>query len=92
MSNVTITELDPGHFGVQVTEGDATTSHRVDLSDEFLADLGVNDADHDRIVEETFAFLLEREPHTSIMEEFTLADVTRFFPEFPDELRDRLGG
>lgn len=92
MSNFTITEMDPGHFSVQVTEGDATSTHRLDLSDELITDLGVDDAEHYRIVEETFEFLLEREPHTSIMSEFTLADVTRYFPEFPDELRDRLGG
>ena len=33
MSEITITSMEPGHFGVQVTEGDTTTSHRVAVPD-----------------------------------------------------------
>ena len=35
-------------------------------------------------------FLLEREPATSILPEFSLVDVSRYFPDFPKELRRRL--
>jgi hypothetical protein len=41
-------------------------------------------------VQETMRFLLEREPATSILPEFSLEDVSRFFPEFYEELRRRL--
>ena len=50
-----------------------------------------NEADVERLVSETFVFLLEREPVSSILSSFDLADVTRYFPEYPTEIRQRLG-
>jgi hypothetical protein len=91
VSDIEITDLEPEHYGVQVTEGSTTTSHHVRLPPDLLGDLGLGDFEPERLVRETFAFLLEREPATSIMEEFSLEDVARFYPEFYDELRTRLG-
>ena len=36
------------------------------------------------------ATLLEREPATSILGQFSLSDISRYFPEYPGELADRL--
>jgi hypothetical protein len=47
-------------------------------------------ADIERLVHETFLFLLEREPRTSILRAFTLSDVSRYFPDYPDAVRVRL--
>jgi hypothetical protein len=47
--------------------------------------------DIERLVRETFAFLLEREPRTSILARFDLPVVERYFPEYPVEMRRRLG-
>jgi hypothetical protein len=46
--------------------------------------------DIDRLVRETFAFLLEREPRSSILARFDLPVVERYFPEYPAEMRRRL--
>ena len=48
--------------------------------------------DMDRLVRETFVFLLEREPRTSILAGFDLSVVERYFPEYPADVRRRLGG
>jgi hypothetical protein len=53
--------------------------------------LGLGDVDRELVVRETVKFLLEREPATSILPDFSLEDVSRYFPEFHDELRRRLG-
>lgn len=90
MSEITVTEMAPGEFGVQVQEGDTTTSHRVRVPESFVDDLLLGDEDQARIVHESFAFLLEREPATSILSEFALPTITGYFPEYPDELRRRL--
>ncbi|MDP9387510.1 MAG: hypothetical protein M3Q48_06165 [Actinomycetota bacterium] len=90
MSEITVTEMGPGEFGVQVREGDTATSHRVQVPESFLDDLLLGDEDQARIVRESFAFLLEREPATSILAEFALPAITGYFPEYPDELRRRL--
>jgi hypothetical protein len=90
MTDVLITPLEPGRFRAEVTEGHLTTSHRVIVLDDVLKDAGLAEADHERVVRETMRFLLEREPATSILPEFSLEDVPRYFPEFYEELRQRL--
>jgi hypothetical protein len=47
-------------------------------------------ADPERLVRASFAFLLEREPASSILAEFELSDIGRYFPEYWDELPRRL--
>lgn len=91
MSDIEVTDLEPEYYGVQVTEGTTTTSHRVRLAPDLLAELGLADVEPERLVRETFAFLLDRETAAEIMDEFSLDDVARFFPEFYDELRSRVG-
>ena len=46
--------------------------------------------DSERLVRETFAFLLEREPRSSILARFDLPVVEHYFPEYPAEMRRRL--
>jgi hypothetical protein len=46
--------------------------------------------DVERLVYETFDFLLEREPKESILRSFDLSVVGSYFPEFEHEIRSRL--
>ncbi|MGH8986715.1 MAG: hypothetical protein ACRDY6_23025 [Acidimicrobiia bacterium] len=91
MSEITITELEPGTFDVQVEEGHETTSHRVRLEADFLDEAGLDAVEREVVVRETFEFLLEREPASAIMSEFGLDDVQRFFPDYVEELTRRVG-
>lgn len=45
-----------------------------------------------KLVEESFRFLLEREPKESILSRFELPVIGRYFPEYERELARRLGG
>jgi hypothetical protein len=45
--------------------------------------------DPERLVRVSFEFLLEREPASSILAEFDLSDIARYFPEYWDELARR---
>ena len=90
MSDITITAMGSGEFGVQVREGETETSHRVTVPEDLLDDLGIPDVEPEEVVRESFAFLLEREPASSIMREFALSEVSKYFPEYLDELRSRL--
>lgn len=92
MSEIVVTPLEPGAYGVQVREGDTTTSHRVTVPEDLLDDLAVPADDGERLVSESFEFLLEREPATSIMQEFTLTAIERFFPDYREEITRRLAG
>ncbi len=90
MSEITITPLEPDHFGVQISEGDTTTSHRVRIPPAMVDDLALGDVEPDVLVRESFGFLLDREPATAILSEFALDDIAKHFPEYYDELRRRL--
>jgi hypothetical protein len=90
MSEVTITAMGERRFGVQTEEGHVTTSHVVAVPGDLLDDLQLADDDQERLIRESFQFLLEREPATSIMGEFSLHDIERFFPDYREEITRRL--
>jgi hypothetical protein len=90
-AGITITPMEPEWFAVQLEEGDSRTSHRVHVPAALLNDLGLVDVDHERVIRESFAFLLEREPPSSILREFSLDVIPRYFPEYQEELPRRLG-
>ncbi len=52
-------------------------------------ELGWGDAAEAELVRESFAFLLEREPPTSILSRFSLDVIGRYFPEYSTEIRGR---
>ena len=90
MADITITAMGPREFGVQVHEGELQTSHRVTVPEGLLDDLQLSDDDLEAVVRESFEFLLEREPASSILQEFSLNEISRFFPEYSEELSRRL--
>jgi hypothetical protein len=44
----------------------------------------------ERLVEASFEFLLEREPKEAILSRFALPVIERYFPEYPDRMREKL--
>ena len=90
MANVTIASTGPREFKVEVRDAGQETSHRVTVPESLIEELELSEEDHERVVRESFDFLLEREPPSSIMSDFSLDVVSGYFPEYPDELRRRL--
>jgi hypothetical protein len=90
MTEVHVLPTAPGQFSVQCTDGGTTTSHTVTVSEHLLDDIGLPRLEPHRLVEESFAFLLEREPNTSILHEFELTVIGRYFPEYVEDMRRRL--
>jgi hypothetical protein len=90
MADISISLMAPRKFRVQVREGDRETTHQVTVPDRLGDGPELRDDDLERVVRESFRFLLERERATSILAQFSLSDVSRYFPEYPDELARRL--
>jgi hypothetical protein len=44
-----------------------------------------------QLVEMSFEFLLEREPNTSILGQFELPVIERYFPEYVQDMQGRIG-
>ncbi len=82
-----VEDLDGQRFRVTV-EGRATTTHTVTVRPEYAGKLGA--ADPVLLVERSFEFLLEREPNTSILSEFDLSVIQRYFPEYERTIRATL--
>jgi hypothetical protein len=62
----------------------------VRVPERLLADLGLSDAQEPLLVRASLVYLLEREPPSSILREFTLDDIARYFPDYPAEIGARL--
>ena len=90
MADITITPAGPREFEVQLREVDGETSHHVTVPEDLIQQLGLPDDDLESVVRESFEFLLEREPASSIQSEFSLSVISRYFPEYEQELPKRL--
>lgn len=91
MTDITIVAMEPSWFAVHIREGHETTSHRVQVPEDFALDMGVGgDVDDEALVRESVGFLLEKEPATAIRREFRLDEIGGYFPDYADELRARL--
>jgi hypothetical protein len=90
MADISISPVAPREFRVQVRQGDRETTHQATVPDRLGDGLELRDDDLERVVRESFRFLLEREPGTSILAQLSLSDIARYFPEYPNELARRL--
>jgi len=77
-------------FTVTVAEGGGQTRHEVTLDHATYARLTAGGVPPQALMQESFAFLLEREPKESILRTFDLAVIGRYFPEYEGEIRRRL--
>ena len=92
MSRVEVTAAvvgDGWDCAVTVRDG-GETHHRVRVSRADLARLAPGASDPVSLVEASFAFLLEREPKESILREFDLTVIGRYFPDYEREIGHRL--
>ncbi len=69
-----------------------TSQHEVTVSTADADDLAAaqDQVGVERLVEESFDFLLERESPGSILSSFDIRDISRYFPEYEHEIRSRL--
>ncbi|HEX6228087.1 MAG TPA: hypothetical protein VFZ41_01335 [Solirubrobacterales bacterium] len=90
MAKIAINPLGPREFQVEVSEGGLRTTHRVTVPESLGERIELQADDLEPVVRESFRFLLEREPASSILSRFSLSDITRYFPEYPSDLAHRL--
>ena len=70
---------------VTVTESGSKTTHRVRVPQDFYQKLTGGKISKGDCVTASFRFLLEREPKESILSQFDLPVISRYFPEFEKE-------
>jgi hypothetical protein len=77
---------------VTVTDERGSSAHEVTVSADDATRLAaaIDAGEVERLLYETFDFLLEREPKESILSSFDLSVVSRYFPEYEHEIQSRL--
>ena len=82
----------PGGFSCDVVVGtDAgATHHAVKVSQDDLARLAPGHYDPEALVAASFEFLLEREPRESILRQFDLPVIERYFPGYEATIRRQM--
>ena len=76
-----ITELSMDKFEITV-KADQLTKHVVTVTDQMLFNLTNNKISKEELLNFSFNFLLEREPNTSILSEFDIIVISKYFPEY----------
>ena len=89
MVQIRVTHSGGDDFDVRVQDPAGTSRHRVTVSPAELSKYAP-DADRAALVEESFRFLLEREPKESILSRFSLSTIERYFPEYAEQIRHRV--
>jgi hypothetical protein len=87
---ISVVDRDDGSFGVVIEQGSSRSEHVVTVPPALQASLGVDESGRGELVRESFVFLLAREPPSSILRSFSLDVISRYFPEYPAEIRRAL--
>jgi len=77
-------------YQVTVREGSSQTTHRVRVPDSLYQKLTQGKISKAECVKASFQFLLERESKESILSQFDLPVISRYFPEFEGEFKKYL--
>ncbi|PJE50484.1 MAG: hypothetical protein COV29_03695 [Candidatus Yanofskybacteria bacterium CG10_big_fil_rev_8_21_14_0_10_36_16] len=59
----------------------------IDVDREYWMDLTEEKMTPEELVQESFRFLLEREPKESILSQFNLQTIQRYFPEYENTIK-----
>lgn len=86
MSEIEVLRVGDERFQVRVRDDGGETHHDVTVATADLGRLGGPYDSPEDFVRASFAFLLEREPKESILREFDVRDIARYFPEFEREI------
>ena len=77
----------PEYQSEVIVRGDSVTKHKVTIARDVYDQLTAGAVPAEKLVEESFVFLLAREPNTSIFSEFDLAVISHYFPEYVQEMK-----
>ena len=91
MISASLVDLYTYEVVVEGGEAAVETTHRVRLEPDYYQKLCGGTITHEWLIIQSFKFLLEREPNTSILAEFDLRDINRYFPEFEEDIMARVG-
>jgi hypothetical protein len=88
VAEFTVTEMHPGSYLVKVS-GARSTEHTVEVPEGLTSLIAGPDVPDAELVRESFLFLLEREPNTSILRSFSVDVIGDYFPDWSEKMSAR---
>ena len=85
--SIFIKELSDNKFEIIINKK-PITKHTVLLTDEYHDSLTKKKISKKKLLEYSFQFLLNREPNTSILSFFELNIISKYFPEYENEIKN----
>ena len=82
----TVSTGNPQRFKVSVREHNGETRHDVSMSGDTCERLSAGRHPPEKVIEAAFRFLLDHEPKESILGEFDVTVISRYFPGFEDQI------
>jgi hypothetical protein len=89
-AKIEVEKVDGSHFRVRVIEPGSESTHQVTLDPKDYARLVRGTVEPEELIRKSFEFLLERESKESILGRFDLSVISRYFPEYEREIKNRL--
>ena len=88
---IDVVKTATGRFRVNVKEPGDQSLHLVSLQASYYQDLTEGKVREEDLINQSFQFLLRHEPKESILSEFDLSIISRYFPQYESEIKARLG-
>ena len=89
-ARIEVDKVKEGEFKVRVIEGTTESTHRVTLKQDDYLRLSGGKIEPNELIRQSFEFLLERESKESILPQFDLPLIGRYFPEYERELKRKI--
>ncbi len=86
-ARIEVEKLKDGEFRVRVIEAKSESTHRVTLAQADYRRLSAGKIEPQELIKRSFEFLLARESKESILPEFDLPLIGRYFPEYERALK-----
>lgn len=91
MADIEITRISKdaqeSTFRVHIAAHGTVSVHEVRLRTADFDALSGGTMSEEQLLRASFEFLLEREPKESILREFDIMTIARYFPEYPDAMK-----
>ena len=86
LASIKITEIEKDKFLVEVSDN-VKSSHNVVITDKAYQELTNSMISKYELLEKSFAFLLDREPNTSILTNFEIQIISHYFSDYANCVR-----
>ena len=90
MAKIEVEQLDDTKYRVTIEGPEKTTTHEVTIDHPYVERLTGGWHTTETLLEQTFEFMLEREPNTLILKRFEITTLPRYFPDYERRVKELL--